>query len=488
MAHKNSIKKNLFYSLGYHILEIILPLITAPYIARVLGANGSGIYSKTHAFAQYFYLFSMLGVKNYGNRAVARVRDDLHELSKTFWEVYTFQFLTGLVLSSFYIIYCMTICKNDNYIYLLQSIYVFSGMLDINWACFGLEKFRFTTIRGMTIRILSAVAIFVFVKNANDLGLYTVIISLSILCSAIVAWPYILKHIIYVKPHWSGIKRHIKPNLILFLPIIAVSIYNLMDKIMLGYFSTNEEVAFYSNAEKIVTIPNTIILALDSVIMPRMSNLFAKKNKEDKIKYLMDNVMMFAMLMAAGMAFGVAGISDVFAPWFYGKEFIRCGYFILLLSPIILFRGWASVLRTQFIIPTGRDNIYVVSLAAGAVVNLIINALLIPGMQGVGAIIGTLFAEFAVCFIQFFWCRKYLDMKEYMINGMSFCVIGLLMFFLIEALSGISTKAVIVLGTQVLCGGIFYVVLACFYMIKIKKKPILVNEGLKMLKIKYRFK
>ncbi|SEQ20598.1 Membrane protein involved in the export of O-antigen and teichoic acid [Lachnospiraceae bacterium NE2001] len=488
MSHTSGIKKNLFYSFGYQFLEIVLPLITAPYIARVLGANSLGVYSKTHAFAQYFYLFSMLGVKNYGNRAIARVRDNGDELNKTFWEIYFFQLITGVVFSILYVIYCVTICKQDQYVYLLQTIYVLSGLFDINWACFGLEKFRLITIRGMCVRILSAIAIFAFVKDVSDLGLYTVIIASSIFLSCVVAWPFILKHIKFVKPYWNGIKKHIKPNLILFWPIIAVSIYNLMDKLMLGYFSTNEEVAFYANAEKIVTIPNTIILALDNVIMPRMSNLFAKEEKQEKIKYLMDTVMMFAMFMAAAMAFGVAGVSDVFAPWFYGKEFTRCGYFILLLSPIIIFRGWAGVLRTQFIIPTGRDKIYVVSLTVGAVVNLIINALLIPSMNGVGAIIGTIVAEFAVCFIQFVWCKEHIDFKGYMINGFSFCVIGGVMFFAVEALSHVSRNALTTMAIQVFCGGTLYLVLASIYMIKIRKNPILVNEGLKMLRIKYRFK
>ena len=488
MSHTSGIKKNLFYSFGYQFLEIILPLITAPYIARTLGANSLGIYSKTHAFAQYFYLFSMLGVKNYGNRSIARIRDNSTELNKTFWEIYSFQIFTGTLFSAIYITYCAVFCKEDQQIYLLQSIYVFAGLLDINWACFGLEKFRLIAIRGTGVRLISAVAIFVFVKDVNDLPLYTIIIALSIFFSCVVAWPFVLKHIKYVRPHWNGIKQHIKPNLILFWPIIAVSIYNLMDKLMLGHFSTNEEVAFYSNAEKIVTIPNTIILALDNVIMPRMSNLFAKEEKAEKIKYLMDNVMMFAMFMAAAMAFGMAGISDVFAPWFYGEEFTRCGYFILLLSPIIIFRGWAGVLRTQFIIPTGRDKIYVISLTVGAIVNVVINALLIPTMNGIGAIIGTIVAEFSVCFIQFIWCKEHIDLKGYMINGLSFCVIGGIMFALVKALSHVSRSSLITMAIQVICGGIVYITLSCIYMIKIRKNPVLVNEGLKILRIKHRFK
>ena len=485
---KSGLKTNFIYSVIYQLLAIILPLITAPYVTRVLGAKSLGIYSKSQALAHYFLLFSMLGVNNYGNRAIARVRDDRLEASRTFWEIYTFQIMTAVISSCVYWGYCIRLASDNSLIYMMQAFYVMSGLVDVNWCCFGMEKFKLTTIRSMIVRIATAVGIFIFIRSSNDLWLYTFILSFSFVLSGIAVWPFIKKHIDFVKPTWAGIKRHIKPNLVLFWPVIAVSIYNIMDKIMLGWFSEDEEVAFYTYAERIVTIPTTLILALDNVIMPRMSNLYASEGKNEKIKYLMDIVMLFAMFMAAAMGFGLAGIANVFAPWFYGSAFTRCGYFILLLSPVIVIKAWAGALRTQFIIPTGRDKIYVISLTTGAIVNLILNALLIPRINGVGAIIGTLAAEFAVCFIQFFWCRKDIDIKNYLINGFSFSIIGAIMFFVVEALSHFSSSALITMAVQVVCGALVYVFLGFFYMIKIRKNPVLVNEGLKMLKIKYRFR
>ena len=485
---KTGLKKNFIYSVSYQILAIILPLITAPYVTRILGAKNLGIYSKTQALAHYFLLFAMLGVNNYGNRAIARVRDSREETSKVFWEIYSFQLITAAVSACIYWIYCIQFTSDNHFIYLMQAFYVMSGLVDVNWCCFGMEKFKLTTIRSMIVRIVTAISIFVFIKTQDDLWLYTFLISFSFILSGAIVWPFIKKNIDFVKPTWAGIKRHIKPNLLLFWPVIAVSLYNIMDKLMLGWFSEDEEVAFYTYAERIVTIPTTLILALDNVIMPRMSNLYASEGKNDKIKYLMDNVMLFAMFMAAAMGFGLAGIADMFAPWFYGSAFTRCGYFILLLSPVIIIKAWAGALRTQFIIPTGRDKIYVISLTTGAIVNLILNALLIPRINGVGAIIGTLAAEFAVCFLQFFWCRKDIDIKNYLINGFSFCTIGTIMFFVVEALPHVSSSALITMAVQVICGAIVYIFVGCFYMVKIRKNPVLVNEGLKMLRIKYRFK
>ena len=485
---KNGIKKNFIYSVSYQILSIILPLITAPYVTRVLGAKSLGVYSKSQALAHYFLLFAMLGVNNYGNRAIARVRNSKKEASKIFWEIYSFQTVTAILSIVAYWLYCLLIASDNRLIYIMQAFYVMSGFLDVNWCCFGMENFKLTTIRSMIIRISTAIAIFITVRNKTDLWLYTFIVSISYILSCLAVWPFIIKNIDFVKPTCAGIKRHIKPNLVLFWPVIAVSLYNIMDKLMLGWFSADEEVAFYTYAERIVTIPTTLILALDNVIMPRMSNLYAAEGQNSKIKYLMDNVMLFAMFMAAAMGFGLAGVADVFAPWFYGNAFTRCGYFIILLSPVIVIKAWAGALRTQFIIPTGRDKIYVASLTTGAFVNLILNSLLIPSMNGVGAIIGTLAAEFSVCFIQFFWCRKDIDIKNYLINGISFCAIGAIMFFVVEALSHISSSVLITMAVQVVCGAVVYVLLGCFYMLRIRKNPVLVNEGLKMLRIKYRFK
>lgn len=486
-SNGSSIKSNFIYNMAYQILSIILPLITAPYVTRVLGATNLGVYSYSQAFANYFYLFAMLGVNNYGNRSIARVRDDQQKLNRTFWEIFSFQLLVGAVVSIAYILYVVVFVQSNRLIYILQFFYVLSGMLDVNWACFGLEKFKLTAARSMIARIVMAAAVFLLIKDESDLWIYTLILSLQYLISAAVIWPFILKQISFVKVTWEGISRHIKPNLMLFLPVIAISLYNIMDKLMLGYFSTEEEVAFYTYAERIATIPTTVILALDNVMMPRMSNLYAT-HREEKAANLMDSVMMFAMFMSSAMAFGLAGVGEQFATWFYGSAFSRCGFFIVLLCPTILFKGCAGALRTQYIIPTQKDKIYLASLISGAAVNLILNALLIPSMNGVGAIIGTIAAEFSVCFVQFFMTRRDIPIIKYVVDFVGFFVIGTAMYFVVRAFDGVSSIAIVNIVIQVSVGAIVFVILGLLYMLKIRKNPVLVNEGLKMLKIKYRFK
>ncbi len=487
MAKEEKLRTNFIYNLGYQILAIILPLITAPYISRILGSHNVGVYSYTQAWAHYFFLFAMLGVNNYGNRTIAGVRDDRDKLSITFWEIYTFQFFLGILVSAAYLVYCIYFVKQDALVYFMQFFYVASGWFCINWLMFGLEQFRLTTIRNILVRIGMAVAVFLFVKNQDDLPVYTAIIAVGNLISALVIWPFALKRVPFKRPSLRGIVKHIMPNLILFWPVIAVSLYNIMDKLMLGMMSSKEEVGFYTYAENIVQVPNTLILALDNVMLPRMANLYATE-KGDRAETLMHNVMMFAMMAAAAMAFGLAGVGPIFAPWFYGAAFARCGLFIVLLCPIIVFKGWAGALRTQYIIPKKKDKVYLISLTAGAIINLVINYGLIPAYQGIGAVIGTIAAEFSVAFIQFFMLRKEIALKQYLSNGLAFCVVGAVMYGVVRALSGISSSAVITMAIQIVCGGMIFVLLSTVYMVRIAKQPMLANEVIKVLGIKYRFK
>lgn len=486
MAKKPGLKTNFIYNLSYQILAIILPLITGPYISRVLGSHNVGVYTFTQATAHYFFLFAMLGVSNYGNRTIAGIRDKKEEISKTFWEIYAFQFFMGVLVCLAYFIYCFFWVKQDVFVTFLQFFYVVSGCFSINWLMFGLEEFKITTIRNVVVRVGMAVLVFVFVKSRDDLPIYTAILSGGSLVSVLIIWPFALKHIPFHKPTFKGIASHIKPNLILFWPVVAVSLYNIMDKIMLGTMSDKDEVGFYTYAENIVQIPNTLILALDNIMLPRMSNLFAT-NKTKQAFELMHNVMMFAALASTAMAFGLAGVGPIFAPWFYGRSFERCGVLIVMLSPIIIFKGFAGALRTQYIIPKKRDKVYLISLTTGACVNLIINFLLIPRMQGVGAVIGTIGAEFSVAFLQFFMLRKEIKVKKYLTEGLAFCVIGLIMYVLIRQIPSMNAGPVITMGLQIVAGAVIFIVLSSIYMIKILKQPIILNETLKTLKIRVRF-
>lgn len=462
---KDPLKLNIIYSTVYQVLVLIIPLITAPYVSRVLGATNLGIYSYTQAFANYFVLFAMLGVANYGNRSIAQVRDDSKLLSRTFWEIYSFQIFVTIIISIIYLIYCFVAVSQNRIIYLLQFLYVVSAGFDINWFFFGIEKFKLTVTRNIIIKIINAVLIFALVKERSDLSIYTLIMSLGTLVSVVILIPFLMRYVSFEKIEVKNVLKHIKPNLILFIPVIAISLYNIMDKLMLGYLSTADEVAFYSNAEKIAQLPNSIIMAVGNVLMPRMSNLIATGEKEKSSK-LFDKSMTFMIVSSVLLAFGMASVSKVFAPWFYGEEFARCGVFILWLCPTIVFKSIAGSVRMQLIIPMERDKVYILSVSVGAAVNLLANYFFIPLYQGLGAVLGTVLAEAAVCLIQIKMTTDLVKYGKYIKYTVVSCIFGSIMYVILQIIT--IKSALLNILVSMMVGALIYSVLSGVYFIKIE--------------------
>lgn len=454
----SSVKKNFSYNIIYQILTLILPLITAPYISRVIGAGGTGIYSYTSSIVQYFILFAMLGMNNYGNRTIAKCRDDKDELSKKFSSLYIFQLITSTLMVILYIGY---ICLfNNQYLEasLIQLIYLISTCFDISWFFFGLEKFKLTVIRNTIIKILSATSIFIFVKNKDDLMIYITLMSVSHLLSQLSLWPFLKSEVKLVKPKIKDIMSHLKPNLILFIPVIAVSLYKIMDKIMLGNMATIQDVGYYEYAEKIINIPLSIITALGTVMLPRISNLVANNNQE-KIKFYIDKSMQFVLFISIAMCFGIIAISPRFVPIFLGDEFVQTGYILQLLSVTIIFISWANVIRTQYLIPNEEDKPYIISVFIGAIINFVVNILLIPRYKTIGAAIGTICAEISVAIYQTIVVRKEIDFRKYIKYIVQFILSGLIMYIIIINLTHIMNNSYLLIISQVTLGAIIYCIL-----------------------------
>lgn len=393
----SSLKKNLAYNVAYQILVIILPLITAPYVSRVLGADGLGTYSYIFSIVTYFGLFGMLGIANHGNRSVALVRDNRQKVSEAFSNTYIIQLCTTVIALLLYFLFIYCWFSGDKTIAYIESIIVLSYVLDITWFFFGLEQFAVTVTRNAIIKIATVVAIFIFVRSREDLWIYALIMSCGMLFSQIYLWLRIRKYADFCKPSWSQVKSNIKPVLMLFIPAIAYSIYKLLDKVMLGAMSSMSQVGLFDNAEKIINIPSSLITAFGTVMMPRITVLLGTGD-EHRISYLNKISVRYFTLLVVGAAFGLAGICNVLAPVYFGSEFVGSAPIIAGLGFSLIFVTWANVIRTQYLIPNKLDKPYVISSVIGALANLAVNIILIPKFAGIGAMIGTIIAEFTVFF------------------------------------------------------------------------------------------
>ena len=465
MNTKSSIKKNFAYQMIYEVLIIILPFITSPYIARVIGAEGLGIYSYSYSVAYYFVLFSMLGIKNYGNRAIAQVRDDQEILNVVFSNLTAIHILISLVCTIAYIIYILMLKQDEKIYATIQIIYVLSGIFDISWFYFGIEHFKLTVTRNVIIKIANVIFVFLFVKNDDDLWKYCLIMAMGFLLSQLSLWIPLKKYVNIEKPEWGKMVVHIKPLLILFVPAIAVSLYKYMDKIMIGSLSSKAQLGYYENAEKVINIPMTIIASFGTVMLPKMSNLFAKKDKKLSQRYML-NSMEFVMCLAIALAFGLAGVGTIFAPIFWGKKFYLSGYLIMGLSITIPFISFANVIRTQYLIPKALDKEYLTSVIAGAVINLVVNGMLIPKQGAVGAMIGTIMAEVVVCVWQAIVVRKQIPIMTYVKISIRFLPAGLLMLAIVYSIGSIWNNGIVTLLIQILVGASIYAVYCVAYFYK----------------------
>lgn len=461
-----SIKKNFLYNAFYNVLVLILPLITTPYISRVMGAGKVGIYSYAYSVASYFGMFILLGLSNYGNRTIAGVRDDKKELSKTFWSIYTMQIMMAVIVFLVYIIYVLFIAE-DKVMAWIQIIYLVSVALDINWLFFGLEQFKLTVTRNTVVKILNVLLIFIFVKSKSDIYIYGLIMAIGPVISQLFLWLFLRNYITFERANINDVIKHIKPNLILFIPVIAVSLYTVMDKIMLGMMSTMKEVGYYESANKLTVIPVMAISSLGTVMLPRMSNLVANGNEEEAKQYINKSLLVSAFL-SSSMALGLSAISNEFVPLFYGKGFEKCKQLIPVLVLSSIFISWANVIRTQYLIPNKKDKIYIISVFLGAAVNMIINAILIIEIQSVGAAIGTLFAEFAVCAYQTYKVRNELNIKKYLKQSMPLLISGIIMYVIVVNMPYILSNIVTIV-IKVITGALIYMILNGLYYIKLLK-------------------
>lgn len=451
----SSLKKNLSYNIAYQLLVIILPLITAPYVSRVLGVVGIGTYSYMYSIAFYFALFGILGIVNHGNRSVALSKNNQQRLNIVFSNIYCIQLITTGTALVLYFIFIACFINDNKTIAYIDSLFILAYLLDLNWLFFGLEKFKITVIRNVFFKIGTIACIFLFVKDADDLWLYTLILALGTAISQAYLWLYVKKFVSFVKPSISEIKLHIKPICALFIPVIAYSIYKVMDKIMLGTIANVSQVGLYENSEKIIGIPISIITAFGTVMMPRISALMADKNSKQIDEYTKISFKYFSII-AYGMTFGLIGVSNILPEVYFGIDFIECTPLIVGLSFTLIFITWANIIRTQYLIPTQNDKPYIISTLIGAIVNLIVNILLIAKYQAMGALVGTILAEFLVFFVQMLYVKKEFPVILYIKSSFLYIPMGIVMGSVVYCIGQFLGTSIATLLIQIFSGIAIY--------------------------------
>lgn len=454
---------NYIYSALYHVLLIIIPLVLTPYLSRVLGAYEIGRYAFEYSVASYFALFVILGTKNYGSKVIASYRDDEEQMIDIFWNIYAMQFFIMMIASVLYVAYILRLAHAPQIAMPFYLIILASG-IDITWFFWGMEEFKYTVRRDFAVKICTTMLILLCVKTQADTWKYALIISTGMLISQLILWFRFFSKYKMVKPELNKVFKHVKPNLVMFIPVAAVNIYKTMDKVMLELMSNSNEVGYYYSCEKITNVPLALVTSLNAVMLPRMSYLHSKRKKT--IDIIMKSVL-FSVCITTMISVGILASSSQFVPLFYGPGYEKCvvNFYILLPSCSVI--AFTNVICSQYLIPNNRTNIYAGARVAGAVVNLVANALFIPMLMSYGAALGTLITELVVCFIQAIYVYKQLPIIKMFIEYLFFTISGavslgiisLFSFYENNAWVGVLERALVAIGIYcaivIICGSLY---------------------------------
>lgn len=470
-----SVKVNILLNGINTLVGIIFPVITFPYAARVLLPEGIGAINFLNSIVGYVVFLTSLGIPMYAVKEIARCRDDKEDRDKTTVEI----IILSSILCLFGYIAVWSLAKfvprihgQSTLFYILSLTIIFTG-IGVNWFYQGIEDFKFITIRGIVIRILSAAALFVFVKDRSDLLIYGFVIVGSTVGNNLLNFIHLGKYINPRLVKWKELKilRHLKPSLKVFILNLIISLYIHVNSIMLGFLSGNEAVGYFSSGTKISHIGLTIITSLGTALLPHCAHLIKTRQMESfesVIKKSLNVTLALSLPMAIGLAVLAAPLTTVFC----GIEFADSIPVLYLNAPVIIFISLTNVMGIQVLYPMDRINIVIYSVTGGSATNLILNFALIPPYGATGAAFATLAAEFVVLVIQVVCGKGFYPFKvrdiinaRYLIGSL---IMGFASYMSIMAVHSNLSKLIIGIGVGVIVYPLFLILAKDSLMMELK--------------------
>lgn len=463
MEKTPSIKKNYILNLSYQILAICVPIITTPYVSRVLKADGIGAYSYTLSIATYFSMFAALGIATYGQLEISKHRDNLEQRSKLFFEIILARLLTSILILILYGI-LSRILGTYQTLYKIMAIYIIADAIDISWFFQGLEEFRVTVFRNCVIKVLSTACIFAFIKQKDDLVLYALILQGSTLIGNALLWPYLKKYLCPIALRKIRFYQHWKNSLVYFIPTIATSVYTVLDKSMIGFITKSSlQNGYYEQAHKIEQMLLVFLTSLGTVTLPRLVYLW-KNGDKNSLNLIMSKTIDFILLISFPMMFGVSAIADKFIPLFLGDGYMECITMLRVFSVLLVVVGLDNIIGKQCLVATGRQKQFNIGVILGAAVNFVTNLILINVFGAKGAAIGSVIAECTILGSFIYFSRDIFSFSRLRFSFIRYAVIGTIMGIITWKVGTYLPTTIIGIVLQVFCGIVIY----CIFLVLFK--------------------
>lgn len=462
MTKNRSIKKNYIFNLIYNLTNLLVPLLIAPYLSRILEVDGVGIKSYTLSIVSNFILFANLGIAEYGQREVSRNRDNKYESSKKLYEIGLLRSITTLVVLLVYIItFVLPVLNTDyNYIYVILIINIVANMLDFSWFLQGIEDFKSISVVQVISKIFMTIMTFAFVNNKNDLGIAILINSLTLLINSILPITIIARHTVKVKMKELNIFKHFKECLLYFVPAIAVQIYTVLDKTMIGIITnSNYENGYYEQADKIVKLLITVVTTANAIMRSRISYLY-KENKMEEIKRLTQKSISLSLIISIPITFGIIAVSDIFVPIFFGDGYEKTIIILNILAPLSIIIGLSGVVGSHYYTPMGKRKQSNKYLIIGSIINLIINLLLIKQLGSIGAAISSVIAELIITMLYIIKADNALfTVRTILKASYKYLISGVVMFLIVLSVKTGLGNGIKDLSLLMLLGAITYILM-----------------------------
>ena len=459
-----SVKVNYILNLINTGTQMLFPLITFPYVCRVIEADGIGQINFFQSIISYISLFTCLGIPMYAIREIARDRSDVVQMNRTAMEILLLHSMLTLVGYAIVAILCLTVPQIQVNIplFLILSLTIFFTAIGCEWFYQGIEDFKYITIRGLFIKTVSVVLLFIFVKSKTDLlyyGCYTVF---GVLGGNIFNFFRLRKYIhreniIFSELH---IKRHVKPVLKVFSFSVVTSIYLQLNTVLLGFLKNALAVGYFAAATKVMQMLLTMSACLGSVMMPRASHLIAE-NKEEEFNRLIQKSYDFTLAIALPMTIGLIFCAPSLITALCGVKFEHSILPSQIIAPIILMVAISNVFGIQVLFPKGKINIVTLCCGIGAVADLILNLCLIPFFSYIGTSIAYLGAEVATTVSMYFIGRKYIPIICFKKSHLTYALGCIVMAFALYGISLLQLPTLTILLLQGCCGVLAYFIILC---------------------------
>lgn len=426
-----SLKKNYIYNVLYQVLLVIIPLITIPYLSRTLGPSGIGTVSFAESIVSYFVLFANLGINIYGQREISYAQDDKSRRSIVFYNVFITKLIISLVVLFVYALCYFTILHSI--IYLILSLQIISVIFDITWFFQGIEEFDKIVIRNTIIKLLNIIFIYTFVKGQDSVIIYCISVVLFPLLGFLSLWPNLSSYLEKIDVSKINISNVLKVSLTLFLPTIAIQVYTVLDKTMIGIITKDAlENGYYEQSIKISRSLLMLITALSTVVIPRVGYYY-DKNDHNMVKDILYRSYRFVFMMSIPMCFGLYFVSYNFIPWFLGAGFNKSIILVQIFSLLIICISLSNVTGMQYFVPTEQQTKLTISVCIGAAVNFILNCLLIPNFKSIGAAVASVIAEAIITIVQFILAKDYISISKILKNAIKYLISGIVMMIILFA-------------------------------------------------------